>query len=301
MKSFRGAKPLSPNLPLSCHGEGDKGGEVDKMENDKDIIQELESFLKELRDYYNFRNEMQQRIFTSQELERVANLRRMLVRKCGKYKKLIAETTGIETVPLILNNKEYLTDIWTVGLLANPVKRTTIALGYCIDSVGQSIGKIEEDIKKGIRDDKGNLIGVPSTDTANSPVNLFDKMQFHPRVIEASKSLFESGHYAQAIFEAFKAVENFVRERSGLSSYGKNLMVTAFNEENPIIKVPEAGYFDKDVQEGFKFLFMGATQGIRNPKAHKEIVQNDPFITLEYLGFASFLLKRIDYWEADIS
>jgi uncharacterized protein (TIGR02391 family) len=58
---------------------------------------------------------------------------------------------------------------------------------------------------------------------------------------------------------------------------------------------------EKDEQEGFMYLFMGAMQGIRNPKAHKEIVQNDPFITLEYLGFASFLLKRIDYWKADIS
>jgi len=28
--SFRGAKPLSHNLPLSFEGEGDTGGEVDK-------------------------------------------------------------------------------------------------------------------------------------------------------------------------------------------------------------------------------------------------------------------------------
>ncbi len=152
---------------------------------------------------------------------------------------------------------------------------------------------------------KYELLGIEEKtqqkDTVKSPIQLFDAMQFHKKVVKASRKLFEDKHYAQAIFEAFKVVENFVRERSGLSSYGKNLMATAFNEENPIIKVPEAGYFDKDVQEGFKFLFMGATQGIRNPKAHKEIVQNDPFITLEYLGFASFLLKRIDYWEADVS
>ncbi len=133
------------------------------------------------------------------------------------------------------------------------------------------------------------------------PLNLFDAMHFHPKVVEASKSLFESKHYAQAIFEAFKAVENFVKDKSGLSLYGKNLMARAFDEENPVIKVPEAGYFDKDVQEGFKFLFMGATLGIRNPKAHKDIIQKDPYITLEYLGFASFLLKRIDYWEARTS
>ena len=39
-------------------------------------------------------------------------------------------------------------------------------------------------------------------EAAESPVNLFDKMQFHPRVIAASKSLFRDGHYAQAILEA---------------------------------------------------------------------------------------------------
>jgi uncharacterized protein (TIGR02391 family) len=137
--------------------------------------------------------------------------------------------------------------------------------------------------------------GKELKDTTISPIDLFDKMQFHPKVVEASRSLFESKHYAQAIFEAFKAVENFVRVKSGLASYSRNLMARAFNEDDPIIEVREAGSFDKDVQEGFKFLFMGASQGIRNPKAHKEIIQKDPYITLEYLGFVSFLLKRIDY------
>jgi len=138
-------------------------------------------------------------------------------------------------------------------------------------------------------------------DTAELPDFLFDKMQFHPRVITASKSLFESGHYAQAIFEAFKAVENFVQDRSGLTIFGTNLMESVFNEENPIIKVPEAGHYYKEVQKGFKHLFVGASQGIRNPKAHKEVIQKDPYITLQYLGFFSFLLKRIDYWETGVS
>jgi uncharacterized protein (TIGR02391 family) len=134
-----------------------------------------------------------------------------------------------------------------------------------------------------------------------SPIDLFDAMKFHPKVIEASRTLFEDGHYAQAIFEAFKAVENFVQDKADLKTFGTNLMATVFNEENPIIKVPEAGHYYKDVQRGFKHLFIGGTQAIRNPKAHKEIVQKDPYITLEYLGFASFLIKRIDYWEAGIS
>ncbi len=135
-------------------------------------------------------------------------------------------------------------------------------------------------------------------DAAELPVYLFDKMQFHPRVVKASKTLFTNGHYAEAIFAAFRAVENFVRKKAGSTFYGKQLMATVFNENNPIIQVPEAGHFNKDVQEGFKFLFMGGALGIRNPKAHDEVIQKDSYITLEYLGFASFLLKRIDYWEA---
>ncbi len=142
---------------------------------------------------------------------------------------------------------------------------------------------------------------TPPRSPAEAAMQLFDAMHLHPRVAEASKSLFETQHYAQAIFEAFKAVENFVQDKSDLNLYGTNLMKKVFDEENPIIKVPEAGHYYKDVQRGFKHLFIGAAQAIRNPKAHKEIIQKDPYITLEYLGFASFLLKRIDYWKEGLS
>ncbi len=164
------------------------------------------------------------------------------------------------------------------------------------------VHRIQQEVNSIIQ--KYESLGIeekPAKDVTEVRDNLFDKMQFHPDIVKASKSLFESGYYAQAIFEAFKAVENFVQDKSNLKLYGTNLMETVFNEENPIIKVPEAGHYYKDVQRGFKHLFIGATQGIRNPKAHKEIVQNDPFITLEYLGLASFLLKRIDYWKAGVS
>jgi uncharacterized protein (TIGR02391 family) len=120
-------------------------------------------------------------------------------------------------------------------------------------------------------------------------------MQFHPKVIKVSKSLFETGHYAPAIFEAFKAVNNFVKEKTSLSQDGKALMSKVFNENNPVIKLNELSTVsDKDEQEGFKFLFMGAMVGIRNPKAHDNIVQTDPYRTLEYLSFASLLMRRAE-------
>ncbi|MFC2040601.1 TIGR02391 family protein [Chloroflexota bacterium] len=78
--------------------------------------------------------------------------------------------------------------------------------------------------------------------------------------------------------QLIKGLEKFIKE---FGSYKKLLMT------NPLTQV----------QEGFKLLFMGATQEMRNFKAHNNIKQNDPYITLEHSGFACFLLKRIDYWK----
>jgi len=136
--------------------------------------------------------------------------------------------------------------------------------------------------------------------------SLFDTMQFHPKVVEASESLFKTGNYASAILEAFKAVNNFVKGKSGLSPNelrgikDRPLMAKVFDEKEPLIKLNEL-ITDTDIneQEGFKLLFMGATEGIRNPKAHDLIKMKDPYKTLEYLAFASLLLKKIDFWEAD--
>lgn len=142
---------------LGIAGEGDNEGEVEKMD-EKSIIKELEIFMEEIRSYYRYRKKMKQGAFTSKELDQVAELRQTLIRKSGKYKNIIAETTGKENIPIIVNSKEYITDIWSTGLFANPTVRTPIALEYCVSSVGQAIGKLEDDIDKGLRDEQGNLI-----------------------------------------------------------------------------------------------------------------------------------------------
>lgn len=124
---------------------------------------------------------------------------------------------------------------------------------------------------------------------------IFDNMHLHPKIIEASESLFKDGHYAQAIFEAYKAVNNLVKKKTGLSLDGKDLMAKVFREGDPIIKLNKLKTkSEKDEQEGFKFLFMGAMVGIRNPKAHNNVAQTDPYRTLEYLGFASLLIRRVE-------
>ena len=129
-----------------------------------------------------------------------------------------------------------------------------------------------------------------------TPLGLFDALHFHESIVESSRSLYASRHYAQAIFEAYKRIEIEVRRVSGLSDKsGKDRMAQAFGGQKPKIRLnPMDTWTDRNEQEGFKFIFMGIVLGIRNPKAHDPIEQNDPYKTLEYLGLASLLLKRID-------
>ncbi len=166
------------------------------------------------------------------------------------------------------------------------------------------VGRYETALKSIIQ--KYEILGVadtPAPTDADDPTMLFNHLHFHPRIIEVGKGLFIDGHYAQAIFETFKAVNNFIKEKAGnpvdaktnRPLDGKDLMAKVFNEKKPIIMLNELkSQSDKDEQEGFMFLFMGAMVGIRNPKAHDSIIQTDPYKTLEYLAFASLLLKRAE-------
>jgi uncharacterized protein (TIGR02391 family) len=118
----------------------------------------------------------------------------------------------------------------------------------------------------------------------------------HPLIKKVSSGLFEDGHYSQAIFETYKAVVNAVKNVSGMHNLdGKSLMERVFSLGNPIVKFNNLQtQSEKDEQIGLMLLFSGASLGIRNPKAHDNVVQKDRLRTLEYLSFASLLLKRLD-------
>jgi len=273
------------------------------------IINKLETLASEMGTYQHLqRKQSIDKIRLRPEtLSHMENMRIAALRNVGALRPLITEITGKDTLDVYQNGEiKSSLDAWLLSLRAEHHKLSDDAINKCLDLITVTIGHLEQEIQNGKRDpNTGERVIPEKTKTleidGSNMITLFDAMQLHPRIEKASKSLFENQHYAQAIFEAFKAVENFVQDKSNSSLYGTNLMETVFNEENPVIKVPEAGHYYKDVQRGFKHLFVGAAQAIRNPKAHKDIIQKDPYITLEYLGFASFLIKRIDYWKAGIS
>lgn len=127
-------------------------------------------------------------------------------------------------------------------------------------------------------------------------IELFCGLRLHSKIREVSEQLFKDGHYSQAVFEAFKAVNNMVKEKAKIKDRdGKNLMTHVFRKESPVLKLNKLEtQSDLDEQEGFMFLFMGAMVGIRNPKAHEQFEDLDAYRALKYLSFASILAERVD-------
>lgn len=117
----------------------------------------------------------------------------------------------------------------------------------------------------------------------------------HSDVREVADRYLESGHPEVAIFEAFKAINKRVKTMTGLDLDGSKLMGEAFaNTDPPLILGDLATQTGRDIQAGFRFLFMGAVQGIRNPDAHELFQALDAEEALETLAFASMLMRRLD-------
>lgn len=118
----------------------------------------------------------------------------------------------------------------------------------------------------------------------------------HPKLQEHCRERFRSGQYADAILAAYKVVLNEIKDITGIHNLdGKQLVEKALSLNAPLIKLNDlATQSDNDEQLGFMMLFAGAAVGIRNPKAHDLVAQEDKFKTLRYLTFASLLLERLD-------
>jgi len=126
--------------------------------------------------------------------------------------------------------------------------------------------------------------------------NFPTELKLHPKIVKVSEKLFHDGYYSQAIFEAVKVLEKEIKTRSGIrDKSGVPLVNHVFNEKRPILKIVEGDDQEHvDEREGFRFLYMGTFQGIKNPKSHSTQHLKDSTKALEYLAFLSLLMKRLD-------
>jgi len=132
-------------------------------------------------------------------------------------------------------------------------------------------------------------------DPAVGAIRSIQGMDLHQTIAKFAGQRFKDGHYADAVEAACKALINLVQVASGKSDLdGVDLMRRVFSASNPILRFNElANKTDRGEQEGMMHLYEGAILAFRNPRAHK-LVEDNPQIALETIGFISFLAKLLD-------
>jgi len=125
----------------------------------------------------------------------------------------------------------------------------------------------------------------------------------HPEIVKPSKSRFEANHLADSVEATFKEVNNtvklIVKDKTGKEFDGADLMNRAFSLHNPIIILGDLSTkTGKDIQKGYMQIFSGAMTGIRNPKAHANIIIDKPR-AIHFLFLASLLMFKIDEGNKD--
>ncbi len=120
----------------------------------------------------------------------------------------------------------------------------------------------------------------------------------HPSVVTLAKPRFEAGHYADAVEAVLKEVNSVVKQLHKAANNeeldGAALMRTAFSPRRPTIKLDDlTTETGRNIQQGHMDLFAGAMIGIRNPKAHGNIVIT-PQRAIHHFFLASLLFYKLE-------
>ena len=124
----------------------------------------------------------------------------------------------------------------------------------------------------------------------------YDELVTVPTLRTATRRLFADSHYARAVEESFKCLNNSVKAKSGIAgSDGASLMQTVFSAKSPILKLNSLrSQSDKDEQLGYMGIYAGVMTGIRNPRAHEYDLEDDPQLALELLNIANHLMRKLE-------
>src|SRR5215472_10804375 len=125
---------------------------------------------------------------------------------------------------------------------------------------------------------------------------LYDTLVADAGLRSATRALFLHGHFASAVEEAYKYVNNVVKSRSGHQHLdGSPLMEGAFGPASRrlrfnALKTPS----QRDQQIGYMKIFAGCMTGIRNPRAHEHAYLDHPDVALELLVLANHLMRMLN-------
>jgi len=121
----------------------------------------------------------------------------------------------------------------------------------------------------------------------------------HPLIRQSSETLIQSQHFSEAVGRAVKELNFMVRKRTSRSSDdGVKMMMHVFspdpNGHKRLVLGSLRHEWERDRQEGFRFMMAGVQQGIANVDKHGRLGVSSTAAALEMLAFLSFLARQVD-------
>lgn len=155
---------------------------------------------------------------------------------------------------------------------------------------------------KNINSDIVSLVGENSADISSQHNEaIYDLVISNKALRKKTEKLFKDGHYARAVEEAYKLLDNLVKKKSKLQQTdmtGVKLMQTVFSPNKPLLKLNEgSNSSEQNEQSGYMQILSGCMMGIRNPRAHESDWEDTEQRAIQLLVFANHLIERINMAE----
>lgn len=122
----------------------------------------------------------------------------------------------------------------------------------------------------------------------------------HEKIFKYCKAELLADNYFHAVFEAVKSIADIIRQKTGLSQDGGELIDLAFSIKNPLIKINKlSSETEESEQKGFANLIKGVFGMFRNTTAHapKIIWSINESDALDILSTISLIHRRIEQAE----
>ena len=129
--------------------------------------------------------------------------------------------------------------------------------------------------------------------TSFAKASQFPRELLHPAIVDRVWAALARGDYDDAVFHAFRKVEESVREagRYSPTDLGTDLMRKAFAADSgPLAKQSDP----KPERDALAHLFAGAIGSYKNPQSHRTVTITDASEAQEMVMLASHLLRIVE-------